>query len=492
MRDSLLGKMFFALPDPLRRELLQVLPSAAFNRRPEVQRLLEYLAQFAGNGQTRESPGAGRRKALPALDKESAFNYAFGQYRRAGKPAYDDAKMRHLMTYSADVIRRFIAWNDWRNDPAAVALHQCKGMKKIGLDAIFESEMTRIREAIGSAPFRSADYYLSQYGLEIESWEFFRAKQRNHEGNLGAVGQAFGAYVAVNALRQGCAALAQQTLAQQELTIPYLPETLALVESGAFDGNHAVQTYYCAYRALVEKENDAPFDALKTYIRDHGALFPDAELRDLYILAINFCIRRLNAGERRYIAEAFDLYRAGLACKVFLENGYLSRFTYRNILNLALALNEWQWALDYLQTFAEYLAPRERDNVFRYNLATYYFRRPDYDQALELLRQVEFRDVLYNFDARRMLLRIYYERKALQALDSLLDSFSAYLQRHREAGYHREMYRNLVRFTKRLLALTPGDIKARERLCADVQRAEHVAERDWLLEMIMPRPVNTP
>ena len=31
-------------------------------------------------------------------------------------------------------------------------------------------------------------------------------------------------------------------------------------------------------------------------------------------------------------------------------------------------------------------------------------------------------------------------------LDSLLDSFAAYLQRHREAGYHREMYRNLVRF----------------------------------------------
>lgn len=488
MRNSLLVKLFLGLAESERQDVLQALRSEVFNRRPEVWRLLEYVEQAATEARPKNRTVSARFTGPPALTKELAFAYAHARERTARKatpaPAYDDAKMRHLMTYATDAIRRYLAWKDWQQEPMSVALYRCRAVKKLGADALFETELARAKEAMHAAPFRSTDYYFGQYALEMEAWEFFRSKQRSSAGNLEAVGEAFGAYVAVNVLRQGCAALAQQALAHKDLPMPYLSETLALVERGAFLGNHAVEVYYCAYRALSERDNDSMFDALKTNIQEHGNLFPDAELRDLYILAINFCIRRLNMGERRYVAEAFDLYRAGLERKVFLENGYLARFTYRNILNVALALNEWEWALEYLHTFAPYLAPAERDNVLRYNLATYYYRLPDHEQALELLRQVEFRDVLYNFDARRMLLRIYYERQEWRALDSLLDSFATYLQRHRETGYHREMYRNLVRFVKRLLALRPDNAPARQSLRAEIAQAEHLAERAWLLEIL--------
>lgn len=481
MRESLLGHLYFSLSTSDRQRFHQALRSGAFELRPEVIRLFDFMARFA------EGPGTGkqtaRRKAIPVLDKRTAFAYIFFEKEggRSARPAFNDGKMRHLMSYALEAMRRYLAWDDWQKDSAQVGLHLIRALKKRGFETRFDREHARILANLEAEPFRSADYFYHRYALELEAWEHFRATQRNREGNLQGVGEAFGAYVAINTLRQGCAALAQKTLAALESPMPYLAETLALVEKGAFNGNAAVETYYFSYKALTEPDNDEVFQALKLNMEQYGARFPDAELRDLYILAINFCIRRLNSGERRYIDEAFGLYRAGLARKVFLENGYLSRFTYRNILNLALALGEWDWALEYLHGFAPFLAPKERENVFRYNLATYYFRRPEYDQALELLRHVEFRDMLYNFDARRMLLRIYYARKEWQALDSLLDSFTVYLQRHRDAGYHREMYRNLVRFTRRMINLKPGDAAGQQRLQASIERTVHVAEREWLL-----------
>lgn len=491
MQNSSLCRLYFRLSAEDRMELRQVAQQPAFNPRPEVARLLEFLEPYAGAGQNTGRATSKRRQTPVPLSKESAYAFACQAKAPGSKavtrtpaPHYDDGKMRHLMSYTLEVLRRYLAWSDWRLDAGQVSLHLCRALKKYGLDAQFDKDLPRITAELEATPFRSSDYFFHRYTLAFEAWEYFRAGQRSGEGNLQAVGDAFGAFVAINTLRQGCAALAQNVLTLKELPIPYLQETLLLVEQGAFAGNPAVETYFFSYRALANPDNTQVFNTLKKHIEQYGSLFPDAELRDLYILAINFCIRRLNAGDRAYIQEAFGLYRAGLARKVFLENGFLARFTYRNILNLALALGEWDWALEYLHTFAPYLAPKERDNIFRYNLATYYFRRPDPEKALEILRHVEFRDVLYNFDARRMLLRIYYERQEWQALESLLDSFAVYLQRHRDAGYHREMYRNLVRFAKRLLQIRAGDTAARNRLKADIERTTHVAEREWLLGVL--------
>ncbi|MCC6460903.1 MAG: hypothetical protein IT260_10565 [Saprospiraceae bacterium] len=484
MRNSLLGQLYFGLAHPERQGLLRALQNESLNRRPEVTRLFEFLETLTEGQKTPRR--ASRHTSTPQTDKEAAFAFVFfpkKETRQAPAP-YHDGKMRHLMSYALQTLRQYLAWQDWQADAGQVALHLCRGLKKRGLDRLFDKEHPRALAELDASGYRSTDYFYFRYALEVEAWEYFRAAQRHGEGNLQAVAESFSAYVAINTLRQGCATLAQKTLADKELALPYLQETLALARQGFFAGNPAVETYFACYQTLAEPDNDQAFTLLKTQIGQYGVLFPDAELRDLYILGINFCIRRLNAGQRHYIQEGFDLYRTGLERQVFLENGHLSRFTYRNILNLALALGEWDWALEYLHTFAPYLPPNERDNIFHYNLATYYFRRPDHDKALELLRQVEFRDVLYNFDARRMLLRIYYERKEEQALESLFDSFAVYLQRHRDAGYHRDMYRNLLRFAKRLLYLRPDDRPAQARLRDDIERTAHVAEREWLLSML--------
>ncbi|MEO6038482.1 MAG: hypothetical protein ABIQ93_08715 [Saprospiraceae bacterium] len=485
MENSLLLRLWKALPEAQRRQVGQALRSPAFNQRGELVRLLDFIEKYLPAAGSK--PAAGRRSSAQLFTKEAAFHYIFSaensRSAQATRP-FDDGKMRHLMTYLLDVIRECLAWQEWRSEAIEVNLHYCRALKKLGLDDFHEKELERAKQALDRPRLRHDGYYFQRFALEQEAWELRRQKQRSGLGNVQAINTTFGVFVAINSLRQGCTLLAQKTLVNVSVTVPYLAETLRLAAEGMFQGIPAVEAWHTSYLALQELGHETQLSRLKNLLEQHSDVFPDADLRDLYILALNVCIRRINAGDKKYVQEAFDLYKTGLQRGVFLENGWLSKFTYRNVLNIAVALQEWDWALAYLHEFQAHLPPKDRENIFKYNLATFYFRQKDYQQALTLLPYVELRDTLENFDSRRMLLLMYFERKEWQALSYLLDSFGIYLQRHKEGGYHREMYLNLVRFLKKMIAQPVHNEQERQKLRAEIAKTVHLAEREWLLSVL--------
>lgn len=484
MQNSHLLQTWSALPDDDKKQIAAIVRSPEFNTRPEVAALLDYIARHTGAKKPgAKKPAAKRSASADPLAKEVAYLHIFPQ-KAGGKTTFDDGKMRHLMSWLLEVIRLYLAWQEMKNLPEILDIHLIRALKKRGLDAIFEREMKRAKASLDRSPLRHDSHYLQQFNLELEDWEMVRRRQRDGSGNLRAMNEAFGAFVAINTLRQGCSSAAQRSIADLQMEIPYLTETVRIVEAGNFTGLPGVEAWFCSYKALTETDNESWFLQLKQHLTENAACFPDSDLRDLYILAINVCIKRINIADKKYIAEAFDLYKNGLERRLFLENGHLSKFTYRNVLNLAVAINEWDWSFAYLHEFQPFLPPKERENTFIYNLATWYFRKKDYENTLDLLRRVELKDMLENFDSRRMLLRIYFEKGEWQALSSLLDSFEIYLRRNKGGGYHREMYMNLVRFLKKMTALPPGNKAAREKLKAAITQATYLAEREWLLSVI--------
>jgi hypothetical protein len=139
------------------------------------------------------------------------------------------------------------------------------------------------------------------------------------------------------------------------------------------------------------------------------------------------------------------------------------------------------WAADFLTDFKEKLPIKERENLFRYNLAHLHFRKNDYPKAMVLLRDVHLKEALQNLDARRMLMRMYYETGEYAALDSLLESFKTFIHRQKNLGYHRESYLNLVKFTRKLLQTDLRNQKATEKLRIEIEETTALTERDWLL-----------
>lgn len=477
MTDSLLVQTFRTLTKPERRDLRKWLNSPVFNQRSDVVRLFEYLCAHL--------PYEAGEAPVAVLDKKSVFLQVFPGENGRRSVAARDADLRYAMSFLYQAIKQYLAYAHWQQDAVDVSRHLCKSLRGRGLEQAFEKEFAALSRQLSGSPHQSVEYFFRQYHLCLERWEVYRRSNRGVSDLLEKVESARDNYIASETLRHACAVLAQPGRQERAGYSLYLSATLQAAEEGAFRQSPAVMAYYHCYRVLGGQDAAAEphFQSLCDLLERHWSLFPPNEIRDLYVGAINYCIRRLNSGARDYIRAALDLYRSGLERRVIFEEGFLNKYTYNNILLLALALEEWDWALQFLEQYRPALPPRERDSAWRYNLATYYFRKKDYAQAQEILRHVEFRDVFYHLDARRMLVRIYYDTGEMTALESLLDSFTIYLQRKRASlGYHRELNLNFVRFVKRLIRLAPGDAEAKARLREKVLSEQYVAEREWIVE----------
>ncbi|MEO6760498.1 MAG: hypothetical protein ABIO24_13650, partial [Saprospiraceae bacterium] len=206
--------------------------------------------------------------------------------------------------------------------------------------------------------------------------------------------------------------------------------------------------------------------------------------RESWLRAINFAIRQQNLGNKDFGKEAFDLYQSGIANGLIFENGLISKKAYSNTLVLALLVGEWDWAEAFLKDYQKYLPENERENTYRHNLATLFFKQKQFGKVLETLQNVAFTDSMHNLDDRRLLLCSYYELGEWAALESLLDSFGIWLRRAKGLGYHRELYANLVKYTRRLVDARHLPAAAKEKLKLAILAAKNVAAKEWLVEKV--------
>ena len=248
----------------------------------------------------------------------------------------------------------------------------------------------------------------------------------------------------------------------------------------------AIGVYYYGLKTHFEKGNKTHFNNLKNILFSNQNLFPPDELRDLYLMAINYLISQLNSGEPTIKKQLFEFYRKGIEKRILLENQTLSRVTFRNIVSLGLMLKKYTWIETFIPQYAKFLHKNYRESIVHYSNARLSFDQKNYARAMQLLTQVEFDDILMNLNAKSMLIRMFYEENEYDALESLLASMRTYLSRKKVIGYHKSNFSNLIKFTKKMLKINPYDKTQIEHLIYAVKEANPMAatERNWLLEQL--------
>lgn len=464
MKTAALTKILHSLTPAERAAAAKWLWSPAHNRRSDVRRLYQLLDE--------------------ARDHHPQPTKAWLHAALFPGTSYDNRRLNLVFTLLAATLEDFLAWRDWQSNAVLPALHRGRAFRRRGLLRHFEREHARLSQRQHRQPFRHSEFWLHEYQRHAEQFTAQNHLNRADAATLSATaGQALGAlsdFFLLAALHWLCTAESLRAQGAPVITPPLAEAVLTYAAAIPAETNPAAALLYHCYRALADPDDEHNFAELKALIERHAGLFPPAERRDLYMAAINFCIRRHNRGEAAYTREAFELYRTALtAGLLFEQDGVLPVSTYTNMHNLAHLVGAQAWAQTFLDEYAAHLPAAERDNAYRFNRATYHFRRGQYGEVLDLLRHIEFSERFMHLDARKMLLRAYYERGEWLALDSLLESFDAYLRRQKRSGYHLESYRNLVRFTKKLLRLGPSN-----RLAERIRTTEAVAERSWLLEKV--------
>jgi hypothetical protein len=417
--------------------------------------------------------------SLSTLEREQVFAVVYPQ------KSWNRLQFNYLAGFFVELLKQFMACEELLSEPLQNRLFRCRAFRKRGLGRHFEKNAAELVRDHHATPHRHAGFWLLEYQLQNEIFGHELLKSGGRQTNLPTVTESLTNFYLLEHLKWAGATRSLQSFSRQTLPpMPLSEGVLKTAEAVPENENPALCLMSAGLTALCEPENEENFGRLKSLLRTHRHLFPPSECRDLYMTAINFAIRRHNRGERNYTFEAFELYREALELGILHENGLLPKHTYINVQNLAQLTGAHDWALHFLESSRDALPPAERDNTYRYARAGFHFRRSEYRAVLDLLREVDFSDIFIQLDARKMLLRSYFELGEWLSLASLLDSFNAFLRRQKNLGYHRESYLSLVKFTKKLAQTVYASRSKRTALAQQIRQSEAVAEREWLLEKL--------
>jgi hypothetical protein len=462
------------------KELGRFVQSPCFNQKPEVEALYNYIAEHLGNS-----------TLIPAVTfpKEKVFEILFP------KQNFNDGLMRSTMHNLLKIIKLYLIQKELEEEETYAQILLARALRKRGFDDYFEKEIETAFEKNKEQPYRNADFYLNKYKINLEKVEHIRMTRRKGEIPYNDLSDALLEFFKTELLRLGSATLSYKAVSKRTYELPLLNETIILLEERTriskinaielSENTEGVTSkiYFNTYQAL-KTDNPLYFNELKILLFTHLLNFPDTECREILLHAINFCIKKINNHESLYLNEYFELTQFGLENRILMENGILSKFTFKNAVTVALKLSKWEWVKNFIENYKQFLHPKERQPVYNYNKAVYFFRTGDYASAMPLLRQADFADIHADLAARCMLLQIYYETPAFDALSSLLDSFSTFINRQKDIGYQKDMYLNLIKFVKKILKGDMKDKAFKQQLIIEIEGTAYLAEREWLIEKL--------
>lgn len=467
MYSSKLVDLFYSLSKTQLRALRKFVRSPYFNKRQDVIDLFDLLYKTSLENRT-------------ALRKEVVFTKLFGDQK------FSADKVDYTMSFLNKLIEQFLVHQSSIEDEVQAELALMRSYRKLGLTKHFNQSLSIARRHQAKSKRRDIDYHKKDFAIEAEQYQFLATQKRDAAKNLEAVSQKLDILILTQKLKDGCRLLAHQAVAKQgydfsllELLLPYLEQHPALLE------NPGIGLYYYYYQAATQEVgSEAYYRAFKRVFLDSTKAFALDEQSDLYTLALNYCVRQANVGQSHYQEELFEWYRVGLELNLLTDNGKLNPFKFNNITKLALRLQKVDWTANFIKKYKNLLDPIYRATYVHNANSMLSFARGNYEEALEQLQEMDYRELFIALDAKLLLIKVYYHLDEYDVLESSINSFKVFLRRKDVMAYHQEIYRNFLRMVQKLAQLPSFDKVAKAKLYKEIETAQRLPEKQWLLEQI--------
>jgi len=396
---------------------------------------------------------------------------------------YNDLKLRHIQSYALNVLENFVGYNHVFLDQLFLKRKQLETYRLRNLPKLSVKILRKSEQEIAAKSLKNSNFHLEAYQLEIEKFKHGSTERRTEANNLPQLFGHLSEFFIISTLKFACTAASHSNVFKSEYDIPLLEAVLEYARGNKV--STAIKVYYEAYQSLIDADNENHYKVLRNLFFEHIALFDKEEQYELFQLTINYCIKQINTGNSNYFGEVFQLYKDGLYTKVLLDKNTLSRFTYKNIVSAGLKLKEFEWVQTFIKEYTLYLPSKFKKTYRVYSTAKLYYAIGDYTAALQLLLQVEeYDDLFLTLDAKVLLLKIYYEEESIDALLALIASFNVFLQRKGIMGYHKQVYKNLLRLVNKFLGLPLNDKSIRKALIKEVNLTQPLVEQQWLLDQL--------
>jgi len=427
-----------------------------------------------------------------SLQKRIVYVQIFGT-----KEVYNELKFNNLLSDLYELLQDWLALERYWANPLEQQRQRVSAFLDRHLDQQAAAALDKYRALLNRAPERNAEWYRHAAHQE-EAAETLHSRQPRRSDSPHLLHQAQNAQYAhaLEKLQLGVALRSRSQLAvMQAGENSFLYDELQTIRSNhdLLDTLPAARCYLAAYD-LLETPSPDTFQALTSILESFYLCLGKDELSSLYQCGLNYCIRRINAGQANAYADALTLYRTLLERGLLLQQGgRLSQWAYKNIATTGLRTGAFEWTEQFLHQYREALPQRERENAFAFNLATLYFEKQELARTLQTLQNVEFTDFSYHVGAKILQLKTFYLLGEEDALASLLATTEQLLRRDKTLSAFGKatnlnflrMLRKVSKWKMKKARLSAQKAKKERSMLLDqINALQPVANKDWLLKVL--------
>ncbi|MGB0931097.1 MAG: hypothetical protein ACPGVB_09995 [Chitinophagales bacterium] len=413
------------------------------------------------------------------MTTKNAFYYVFP------RETYKEQTITKLLSKLYKVIETFIAHEMYEKHLIVQKIDIMDYHNNRLLFKFFPSQLKDALKLQKKVKYQDNTYFYNQYQIEVQN-SFF---QSTHDERVADVNfQNNNYYLDIHFIISKLMLFALMLNRQRSVNIEYdftmMEELLQFLEESPYQKIPVIALWHKGLLLLRTPDNGNIYRDLKKLLEKYGDLQRLEETRVLYTILEN-ASKEVIKVPKEYYEELFQLYDKQLKIGLFYTDGYLLPAIFKNISTIALRLEKYDWTVNFIEENYKKLLPEAQTDLYNYCKADVFFHQKNYEMVLDLLQQVEYRDIYTKLGVKRMLLKVYYEMDEWSLLDSAINAFRVFIHRQKDiADSHKKSHQNFINILGRILRLIPNEKGKIEKLMEEVQTTSDLSERGWLIEKL--------
>jgi hypothetical protein len=394
---------------------------------------------------------------------------------------YNSSKWRLILSQLFALAEEFIAL-ELSKDQELKPLFLTHYYRSSHLQKLFDQSIHEIKENLENSSIRNDHFYDYQYDISQEIYEWQVTNRRQEDYQMDKILDYIEIPYYIKKLKHSCRCNTLKTIHKMEINFPFLSDITTHIDTNELYKIPVLGFYYFTHLSQLQSGNEAYFQKALYILFNHENEFSHQELKENYITSLNYCIRKANLGQQNYLELLFDIYKRCLDKDYLIEFGSMSRFTYRNIAENGLKLKEFSWVKHFLESNKKFIEIKYRNSIYLLELARWNSEQKYFNEALNILNNLSFNDVLLELACRLERIKIFFEIKEIDLASYQLQSMDTFMRRKNQFGYHSEHYKKFVSYCNKLFKINIYEPQQIKSLYSQINSEDKFTERKWLLD----------
>lgn len=431
-----------------------------------------------------------------AEEKKGGFDNEFIYMNLFPGKKFDYSRLRVLSSELLEKAENFISVNNFCSDKAETKLYLLKELKNRKLDSLYRTNFREAEQFLNDFKQIDQNYFLNCYKLYHQYTDYLvSVDEQNYSTNIVIKS---GENLLVFFLTGFLNIAHELKIHEETFNIRFdsniisdavdsidFTSIIRKMEKRKYAYADAVKIYHLMFLAYIKPENDKLYFELKKLIKNTLHSINEDEKFNLYIILESICVTKLSHGKRDFYKELLSIYKDMINNRIYLASGsdYFQLILFRNMFYTALLMKDFEWCRDFIEKYSELLHPEHRDDTYNFAVAHLHFEKMDYEEALKAIYKVNHDFFVFKFDARIVMLKIFFETERYEQALSLIDSFAHYLTGNSKVPpLDKERFGNFLKHVKNIIRIKTGQAAFDEFEFKKKFEKENLISKKWVAE----------